>query len=164
MINFVRTLTLWHFDTCRTQTSRNRGVYHKWYNNFHIWTDIGIVIAVFNAAVKNSSMLSLLPHYAEQHYFYLKNKYPQFIPNIEFFSRKSGDFYSGKIAGAGKIFSKTWCNFYIWHQLINVLFIAQVDVDGFFNEILQRIKTANQMSENKLHSEAIKIVQVAQRY
>ena len=60
------------------------------------------MIAVFNAAVGNSAILALLPHYAEQHYFYLKNKYPQFIPNIEFYARKSGDFYSAKVASASK--------------------------------------------------------------
>jgi integrator complex subunit 4 len=103
---------------------------------------IGIVISVFNAAVGNSSILSLLPHYAEQHYFYLKNKYPQFIPNIEFYARKSGDFYSAKVASATAV---------------------HVDVDGFFSEILQRIATARAMSDSNQCSEAVKIIKLAQR-
>jgi hypothetical protein len=114
---------------------------------------------VFNAAVGNSSILSLLPHYAEQHYFYLKNKYPQFIPNIEFYARKSGDFYSAKVASASK--SLTSIPYFSFPNM--EIAAVHVDVDGFFSEILQRIATARAMSDNNQCSEAVKIIQLAQR-
>jgi hypothetical protein len=40
---------------------------------------------------------------------------------------------------------------------------VHVDVDGFFSEILQRIATARAMSDNNQCSEAVKIIQLAQR-
>uniref|UniRef100_A0A6B2KXX4 Clathrin/coatomer adaptor adaptin-like N-terminal domain-containing protein n=1 Tax=Arcella intermedia TaxID=1963864 RepID=A0A6B2KXX4_9EUKA len=49
---------------------------------------VTIMIMLFNAASKNSAILTILPPYANAHYNFMKDKYSKYIPTIEQFSFK----------------------------------------------------------------------------
>jgi len=53
---------------------------------------IGILITILSAAAKNSHILSLLPPFVESHYHYLRDKFPEFVTFIPYFSKRRREF------------------------------------------------------------------------
>lgn len=53
--------------------------------------DVAILVAIFNAASLNTSIISQLPFFTHQHYYYLHQKHPHLFPSLSLHSCTSQD-------------------------------------------------------------------------
>lgn len=53
---------------------------------------IGKMIVILNAIVKNRKIISMLPPYAKSHYIYMRDKWPDYTPRLDYYVIKLQDF------------------------------------------------------------------------
>lgn len=83
---------------------------------------IARLILIFNGAKENSTIISSMPKYVLDHYFYLKSKQPDLIPCLELID---DDFYSNELLKINNVVMK----------------LNDTEITNFFHNLISQLKT-----------------------